>query len=61
MTATRHGIRLFTIAFKMVNSFRMQAVNARFFAFPACIKGVRLSYLDYYYFSGKRGHRVCLS
>lgn len=33
--AYRHGVRLLTIAFKMVSSFRMQAVNANFFAFPA--------------------------
>jgi len=35
VTATLHGVRLFTIAFKMVSSFRMHAVNASFFAFPA--------------------------
>lgn len=29
----RHGVRLFTIAFKMVSSFRMQAVNSTFLAF----------------------------
>lgn len=31
----RHGVRRFTIAFRMVSSLRMQAVNASFFAFPA--------------------------
>lgn len=31
----RHGVRLFTIALRMVSSFRMHAVNASFFAFPA--------------------------
>jgi hypothetical protein len=35
VTATRHDVRLFTIAFKMVSSFRMHEVNASFFAFPA--------------------------
>jgi hypothetical protein len=32
---TRHGVALFTIALRIVSSFRMQAVNATFFAFPA--------------------------
>ena len=31
----RHGVPLFTIALRMVSSFRIQAVNASFFAFPA--------------------------
>lgn len=30
-----HGVPLFTIALRIVSSFRMQAVSASFFAFPA--------------------------
>lgn len=35
LAATRHGIPLFSIALRIVSSFRMQTVNANFFAFPA--------------------------
>jgi hypothetical protein len=35
VASRRHSVRLFTIALRIVSSFRMQAVNANFFAFPA--------------------------
>jgi hypothetical protein len=33
--ATHHGVSLFTIALRMLRSFRMHAVNVSFFGFPA--------------------------
>src|SRR5437879_3605191 len=33
-----HGVRCLSIAFRMINSFRMHAVRATFFAFPAAHK-----------------------
>ncbi len=33
--ACRHGVLLFTMALRIVSSFRMQAVKASFFALPA--------------------------
>lgn len=34
LTGTRHGVALFSIALRIVSSFRIQAVNANFFASP---------------------------
>jgi len=35
LAASRHAVPLFSIALRIVSNFRMQAVNANFFAFPA--------------------------
>src|SRR2546427_3069648 len=37
-SSVRHGVRCLSIAFRMINSFRMHAVRATFFAFPVAHK-----------------------
>src|SRR2546422_8059652 len=37
-SSVRHGVRCLSIAFRMINSFRMHAVRATFLAFPVAHK-----------------------
>jgi hypothetical protein len=41
LAAIRHGAPLFNIGLRVMSCFRMQAVNANFFAFPSQSLGVR--------------------